>query len=158
MKTFVLISVIASTFLFVSGLSTAYAEEFQAVFFRQPSMDRLTTWRSPVKVCLGVIGLEVEPAKNGVNKGKGHHHIIVDVHLPQPVENPANVDPVRNPHGMDFIKPLRKDKNHVHFGGGSACAKIKLSSGKHVLRALFSKGNHVPYYPPITATRVITVR
>jgi hypothetical protein len=29
---------------------------------------------SPVKVCMEVGGITVEPAKKGVNPGKGHHH------------------------------------------------------------------------------------
>ena len=38
---------------------------------------------SPVKVCMEVHGVEVEPAKKGVNAGKGHHHLLIDVDLPK---------------------------------------------------------------------------
>ena len=31
---------------------------------------------SPVKACMEVHGVEVEPAKKGVNAGKGHHHLL----------------------------------------------------------------------------------
>ncbi|NIT80738.1 MAG: hypothetical protein GWO42_01975, partial [Nitrospinaceae bacterium] len=30
------------------------------------------TVSNPVKICMKVYGVEVEPAKNGVNEGKGH--------------------------------------------------------------------------------------
>lgn len=117
----------------------------------------MKTYRSPVRVCLGVLGLEVEPAKNGVHEGKGHHHIIIDVFLPKPSKNRAKSGR-GNPQGLEYIKPLKKDKNHIHLGDGSSCTKVELPSGTHILRALFAKGNHVPYYPPITATKILKIR
>lgn len=95
----------------------------------------------PVKVCLETSGVEVEPAKNGVNKGKGHHHLIVDVDLPG-----------------DLSKPIGKDANHIHMGDGSTCKEIQLSSGKHTVRALFAKGNHVPYDPALTTEVTFNVK
>ena len=35
-----------------------------------------STISSPVKVCMAVNGVEVQPAKKGVNPGKGHHHLL----------------------------------------------------------------------------------
>ncbi len=99
------------------------------------------TVSSPVKVCMEVSGVTVEPAKKGVNEGKGHHHILVDVDLPK-----------------DLSKPIGKDANHVHMGDGSTCKELKLESGKHTLRTLFATGNHVPYNPPLTDTVMITVK
>ncbi|MDH3256093.1 MAG: DUF4399 domain-containing protein, partial [Nitrospinota bacterium] len=85
-------------------------------------------------------GVEFEPAKNGVNEGKGHNHILVDVALPS-----------------DLSKPIGKDAQHIHMGDGSSCKTINLSSGKHTIRTLFAKGNHIPYNPPISDTIEITV-
>ncbi len=99
------------------------------------------TVSGPVEVCLETHGVEVEPAKKGVNDGKGHHHILIDVDLPG-----------------DLSKPIGKDANHVHMGDGSTCKTLELSAGKHTIRALFAKGNHVPYSPAITATATITVK
>ena len=96
---------------------------------------------SPVKVCMSVDGIEVEPAKKGVNKGKGHHHLLIDVDLP-----------------ADLKKPVGKDANHIHMGDGSTCKELKLDAGKHTIKALFAKGNHVPYDPAITTTVHITVK
>ena len=35
-----------------------------------------STVSSPVKICMAVDGIEVQPAKKGVNPGKGHHHLL----------------------------------------------------------------------------------
>ncbi len=95
---------------------------------------------SPVTVCMATWGVQTEPAKKGVNEGKGHHHIIVDVELP------------------DLSKPVPKDANHIHMGDGSTCKTIKLSAGKHTIRTLFAKGNHMPYTPALSDTIVILVK
>jgi len=96
---------------------------------------------SPVRVCMGVHGIEVEPAKKGVNQGKGHHHILVDTAIPE-----------------DLSKPIGKDATHIHMGDGSTCKDLTLSAGTHVVRTLFAKGNHVPYDPPLTDTVVVNVK
>ena len=96
---------------------------------------------SPVRVCMGVQGIEVEPAKKGVNQGKGHHHILVDTAIPE-----------------DLSKPIGKDATHIHMGDGSTCKALTLSAGTHVVRTLFAKGNHVPYDPPLTDTVVVNVK
>ena len=95
---------------------------------------------SPVEVCMETKGYTVEPAKNGVNEGKGHHHLIVNVNLP------------------DLGQPVPKDGNHIHMGDGSKCKKIELSSGMHTIQALFARGNHIPYNPAVTDSVVIFVK
>jgi len=95
----------------------------------------------PVKVCLSTSGVTVEPAKMGVNQGKGHHHLLVDVNLPR-----------------DLSKPIGKDANHIHMGDGSKCKKLNLTAGKHTIRALFAKGNHVPYNPALTTEVMFNVK
>ena len=96
---------------------------------------------SPVKVCMSVDGVEVQPAKKGVHDGKGHHHLLIDADIP-----------------ADLKKPIGKDAQHVHMGDGSTCKELKLDAGKHTIKALFAKGNHVPYDPAITATVNVTVK
>lgn len=93
---------------------------------------------APVEVCMKVEGLEVEPAKKGVNEGKGHHHILFSS-LPK-----------------DLSKPLGK-KEVIHMGSGVACHTLNLSPGTHSLLVLFAYGNHVPYDPPISDKILITV-
>ena len=123
--------------LFIIGVTSAFAGD--AVTITDPPNGAMVS--SPVKVCMATEGVEVQPAKKGVNDGKGHHHIIVDVDLPK-----------------DLSKPIGKDANHIHMGDGSTCKEIKLSAGKHIIRTLFAKGNPVPYNPALTATVTINVK
>ncbi|MFQ5481529.1 MAG: DUF4399 domain-containing protein [Nitrospinaceae bacterium] len=123
--------------LFTLFVSTAMAGG--AVAISAPANG--ATVSSPVKVCLQVVGVQVEPAKKGVNAGRGHHHILVDAGLPQ-----------------DLSKPIGKDAQHIHMGDGSTCKEVKMGSGQHVIRTLFAQGNHVPYNPPLTATVIVNVK
>ena len=127
--------------LMIVGLtaSVSYAGDTQAVVISKPRDGAIVS--SPVEVCMTAYGVEFEPAKKGVNEGKGHNHILVDVALPS-----------------DLSKPIAKDANHIHMGDGSSCKTLKLSRGKHTIRTLFAKGNHIPYNPPISDTIVVTVR
>ena len=59
---------------------------------------------------------------------------------------------------ISLSKPIAKDAQHVHMGDGSTCKELKLEAGKYTIRALFAKGNHVPYDPAITAEVKITVK
>ena len=121
----------------VFSSSTVYAGG--AVVITEPATG--TTVSSPVKVCMAVDGVEVQPAKKGINPGKGHHHILIDVDLP-----------------TDLSKRIGKDANHVHMGDGSTCKELKMDSGKHVIRTLFANGGHVPFNPAITSAVIITVK
>jgi hypothetical protein len=128
-------------FSLIFGLvaSASYAGDTQAVIISKPRDGAIVS--SPVEVCMTPWGVEFEPAKKGVNEGKGHNHILVDVDLPS-----------------DLSKPIGKDANHIHMGDGSSCKTIELSPGKHTIRTLFAKGNHVPYNPPISDTIEVTVK
>ena len=91
---------------------------------------------NPVEFCFSLSGgYTLEPATNGDNEGKGHHHILVDVPLP-PVE--------------ELDKPMPKDANRLHLGKGESCKKIHLTKGVHTIRGLLSYGSHIPYVPVIT--------
>ena len=121
----------------VFSASTVYAGG--AVVITEPGTG--STVSSPVKICMAVDEIEVQPAKKGVNPGKGHHHLFIDVDLPK-----------------DLSQRIGKDANHVHMGDGSTCKELKLGSGKHVIRTLFANGGHVPYNPAITSTVIVTVK
>lgn len=124
--------------LLVFGLATASAGT-RAIAISEPANG--ATVSSPVKICMVAHSVTVEPAKKGVHDGKGHHHILIDSDLPG-----------------DLSKPIGKDAQHVHMGDGSTCKSLNLEPGVHVIRALFAKGNHVPYNPPITATVIVSVK
>ena len=130
---------------FIFSSSTVYAasyaetEDIGAVVITEPTTG--STVSSPVKVCMAVDGVMVQPAKKGINPGTGHHHLLIDINLPR-----------------DLSKVLGKDSNHIHMGDGSACKELKLGSGKHIIRTLFATGAHVPYNPAITSTVIFTVK
>jgi hypothetical protein len=96
---------------------------------------------NPVKICMEVKGVEVEPVTEGINMGKGHHHILVDVDQPTNLKN-----------------PIPKDEQHIHMGDGATCKEIILAHGEHTIKILFAQGDHIPYDPPITDTINITVK
>jgi hypothetical protein len=136
-KLFLSLSALLSALL-VFSISSALAGT-RAIAISEPANGVTVT--SPVKVCMVAHGVTVEPAKRGVNDGNGHHHILINSDLPR-----------------DLSKPVGKDAQHIHMGDGSTCKEVRLDAGIHVIRALFAKGNHVPYNPPITATVIVNVK
>ena len=94
-----------------------------------------------VRVIFGLKGMGVAPA--GVDApNTGHHHLLVDVDkLP------------------DMGKPIPKDANHMHFGGGQAETVITLTPGTHTLQLLLGDMNHIPHSPPVISEKInITVK
>jgi hypothetical protein len=120
------------------GGSTKTSSAGKALTIVKPAT--LSNVSSPLQVCMATNGYTVEPAKKGVNPGKGHHHLIVDDHIPK-----------------DLSKPVAKDDTHIHMGDGSTCKTINLAKGQHTIAALFAQGNHVPYSPPVTDSVTVTV-
>ena len=120
------------------GGSTSSSSAGKALAIVKPAT--LSNVSSPLQVCMATNGYTVEPAKKGVNPGKGHHHLIVDTDIP-----------------ADLSKPVAKDDTHIHMGDGSTCKTINLVKGQHTITALFAKGNHVPYNPPVTDSVTVNV-
>ena len=120
------------------GGSTAVKASSKPLTITTPAT--LSNVSSPLQVCMTTNGYTVEPAKNGVNPGKGHHHLLIDASIPS-----------------DLSKPIGKDANHVHMGDGSKCKTLNLAKGQHTITALFAQGNHVPYNPPVTDAVTVTV-
>ena len=123
----------------VYAASYAETEDIGAVVITEPTNG--STVSSPVKVCMMVDGVLLQPANKGVKPGTGHHHLLVDINLPR-----------------DLSKMLDKDSNHIHMGDGSKCKELKLASGKHIIRTLFATAAHVPYNPAITSAVIFTVK
>jgi hypothetical protein len=119
------------------GSSSAVSSSGKALAITQPAT--LSNVNSPLKVCMATNGYTVEPAKKGVNPGKGHHHLLIDSDIP-----------------ADLSKPVAKDDTHIHMGDGSKCKTINLTKGQHTITALFAQGNHVPFNPVVTDS--VTVR
>lgn len=108
------------------------------LYFISPSDGAVVT--SPVTVRFGLAGMGVAPA--GVDKpDTGHHHLIVDAPTP-PLD-----------------RPLPKDAQHIHFGGGQTETNLELAPGKHELQLVLADANHVPHDPPLVSSRItITVK
>ena len=144
MKTIFKVLALLVAFAFVGcvaqsgGGSTAVVTSNKPITITTPAT--LTNVSSPLKVCMATKGYTVEPAKNGVNPGKGHHHLLIDVPIP-----------------ADLSKRIGKDSNHVHMGDGSKCKTLNLAKGQHTITAVFAQGNHVPYNPPVTDAVTVTV-
>ena len=120
------------------GGSTSTSSTGKALAIVKPAT--LSNVSSPLQVCMATNGYTVEPAKKGVNPGKGHHHLIIDTDIP-----------------ADLSKPVAKDDTHIHMGDGSTCKTINLAKGQHTITALFAQGNHVPYNPPVTDSVTVSV-
>ena len=120
------------------GAAPGVSSAGKSLAITQPAT--LSNVSSPLKVCMATNGYTVEPAKKGVNPGKGHHHLIIDTAIPS-----------------DLSKPIAKDDTHIHMGDGSTCKTINLAKGQHTITALFAQGNHVPYNPPVSAGVTVTV-
>lgn len=70
----------------------------------------------------------------------GHHHLLIDVPLPE------------------LTQPIAKDDQHRHFGGGQTETTLSLSPGKHTLQLLLGDFAHVPHQPPVVSKPItITV-
>ena len=111
--------------------------ERRAVSFVEPRDDDSVV--SPFTVKMTASGVKVEPASAGINKGAGHHHIIVDSDLPLPG------------------RPVPSDEQHRHFGKGQTETVLDLPVGEHTLRLSFADGTHHPLDPAVTDTIKITV-
>jgi len=96
---------------------------------------------SPVKVVFGLTApYGVAPAGVAMDN-TGHHHLIIDADLP------------------DLSKPIPKDNNYRHFGGGQTEASIDLTPGKHTLQLLLGDFKHVPHDSPVISEQIqITVK
>lgn len=110
--------------------------EGAAIKFVEPADGATVT--SPVKVVMGVDGMQVQPA-GALASGTGHHHIIVDGEAP----------------AVGEVVP--KDATHIHFGDGSTETSLELSPGEHTLTLQFADGMHRSYGPALSATIKVNV-
>ncbi len=111
------------------------------VFFVAPKDGDAIT--GPVKVVMGVEGIEIAPA--GTEKpATGHHHILIDTDLPK---------------GDEAQAPLPANEHVKHFGKGQTEAELTLAPGTHTLQLVAGDGNHIPYDPALASQKItITVK
>ncbi len=84
--------------------------------------------KNPIKIQMGLKGMEVEAA-GSINPNKGHHHLIIDG---EKIEE-----------GL----PIPLDETHIHYGKGQTETELNLTPGKHVLTLQFANGLHASYGP-----------
>ncbi len=139
---------VATLGLTVLTAHLAFAESTQAhwptgakVFFVEPKNGAEIS--GPVKVVMGVQGIEVAPA--GTDKpDTGHHHILIDTDVPT---------------GEKALAPMPAEDNIKHFGKGQTETKLALAPGKHTLQLVVGDGNHIPYDPALASEKItITVK
>ena len=104
------------------------------------------TVASPLNVCFGAQGIEIE-ASGELHEGHGHHHVIID-----PTEDERTMFTTAG-------NPIPKDvePRYVHLGDGSSCTQLELEPGEHTLLAVVADGGHVTLDPPVHEDVTITV-
>ncbi len=133
---------IALGLLAISATTPVAAQDFRqpspagaALYFIEPKNGAEIT--GPVTVKFGLTGMGVAPA--GVEKkDTGHHHILVNQKLTDP------------------MAPLPMDDKHRHFGAGQTETKLTLPAGTHTLQLILGDHNHIPHNP-LVASEIITV-
>ncbi len=111
------------------------------VFFVEPKDGAEVS--NPVKVVMGVKGIDIAPAGT-LTPHTGHHHILIDTDVPK---------------GEKALSPLPADDNVKHFGKGQTEATLSLAPGKHTLQLVVGDGNHIPYDPALASEKItVTVK
>ena len=120
-----------------AGAHIGPVPEGAKVFFVSPKDGETVT--SPVKIQMGIEGMEVQPAGK-IQDGTGHHHIIIDA------------DPI----AKGTLVPA--DDNHKHFGKGQTETELNLAPGEHTLQLQFANGVHLSYGEQMSTKIKITVQ
>jgi hypothetical protein len=93
------------------------------------------------KVKFGVEGIALAPAGDQT-ANTGHHHLLIDVDLPDKMN-----------------EPVPSDRSHLHFGAGETEARIELPPGRHTLQLLLADKDHIPHDPPVYSKKItVTVK
>ena len=93
---------------------------------------------SPVKVQMGVEGMQVEPAGE-LKEGYGHHHIIIDgTFVPE-----------------GSVVPMTETS--IHYGKGQTETELELTPGEHTLTMQFADGFHSSYGEAMSKTITVKV-
>ena len=123
----------------VLALLTGTASAEEATAYIVSPADGATV-KNPVTVVFGLRNpWGVAPAGTKLDN-TGHHHLLIDVPLP------------------DLTQPIAKDDQHRHFGAGQTETSLTLPAGKHTLQLLLGDFAHVPHQPPVVSKPItITV-
>lgn len=130
-------TILISCFLLSSAFAADATHNVARVYFKNLKDGEIVT--SPLKVEMGVEGMEIAPAGE-VKAGQGHHHIIVD----------------GGPIAKGTVVPA--DATHLHFGKGQTETSLELTPGKHTLTLQLADGLHQSYGEELSATLHVVVR
>jgi Domain of unknown function (DUF4399) len=122
--------------LSVAGCGKKEEKPQGRVFFSEPKDG--AEIKGPVKIVMGVEGMEIKPAGEEI-KGTGHHHLLINA---GPVA-PGQVIP--------------SDDNHKHFGKGQTETVLELPPGDYKLTLQFADGLHRSYGEAMSSTINIKV-
>ncbi len=117
----------------ISGLANSNPE----VYFIEPKSGDIVSNKFTVKFGLSNFG--VAPAGYDIPK-TGHHHLLVNVDLPE-----------------DLSLPIKADDKHIHFGLGQTEGEITLDKGAYRLRLLLGNYLHIPHSEPIFSEEIIVI-
>lgn len=134
--------IIALSLLLVSIIAEAHQPpEHAKVFFI--GIEDGAVVKNPFKILFGIEGFGIIPAGT-TDKNRhtgGHHHLLVDVELP------------------DLDEPIPNDEHHFHFDQGETEVELELPPGRHTLRLLLGDEQHEPQDPPLISEKItITVK
>ena len=134
------LSALAATAAVAAGMEAHWPADAK-VYFVEPKDGAEVS--NPVKVVMGIKGVDIAPAGTA-KPNTGHHHILIDADLPT---------------GENAKAPLPADEHHMHFGKGQTETQLTLAPGKHTLQLVVGDGNHVPYDPALASEKItITVK
>jgi len=110
--------------------------EMTNVYFISPENDAIV--KSPVRIAMGLNGMETRPAGEIIT-GTGHHHIIINGSF---VEE-GNV--------------VLSDSFNIHYGDGRTETELDLKPGNYTLTLQFANGVHLSYGERVSSTISIEV-
>lgn len=123
----------------VPVLARTPAPQNAQVYFIWPS-DGMSV-RQAFWLRMGLRNMGVAPKGTNI-ANTGHHHVLVDVDLPE-----------------NMNEPIASDRQHLHFGAGETEARIELPPGRHTLQLLLADKDHIPHDPPIYSKKItVTVK
>ena len=138
MKFIKIISLILFSHITFAAEDVSIAPEGAEVYFIKPANGDVI--EGSVHIVMGLKGMGVAPA--GVMKeNTGHHHLIINAPTPE------------------AGKPIAKDENHRHFGGGQTETSIELVPGDYTLQLVLGDFAHRPHQQAIVSDIIsITVK
>ena len=131
---------VAAAMSFCVTPGNAEAKAANGVYWISPKDGAVVEKKFTVK--MGVIGLELAPASEGMQEGTGHHHVVVDIGKKGYVEKG---------------EAIAFDATHLHYGKAQKEAVVELTPGTHTLTLQFANAKHESFGKKFAKTITVTV-